>query len=110
VTADDFRLPQVWRSNIALDQRLPYGIVGTAELIYSRDFNSPLAVNLAHQRTGETVRVGSRDFNVYERALPGAEGTPLNEVYYLTNINSGSYISMNIGLEKDMGFRTLHTC
>src|SRR5690625_2154925 len=31
VTADDFKLPQVWRSNIAVDHRLPYDIVGTAD-------------------------------------------------------------------------------
>jgi hypothetical protein len=104
VTADDFRLPQVWRSNIAIDQRLPYGIIGTAELIYSRDFNSPLAVNLAHQRTGDTVNIAGNEYALYTQELPGAEGTPLNEVYYLTNINSGSYISMNIGLEKSWDF------
>ncbi|MCC5914743.1 MAG: TonB-dependent receptor [Balneolaceae bacterium] len=104
VTADDFRLPQVWRSNIAVDHRLPYDIIGTAELIYSMDFNSPLAVNLAHQRTGQSVNVAGNSYNLYEQQLPGAEGTDLNEVYYLTNINEGSYVSLNLGLEKTWDF------
>ncbi|CAN5440092.1 carboxypeptidase regulatory-like domain-containing protein [soil metagenome] len=100
ITADDFRLPQVWRSNVALDQRLPYDLIGTLEAIYSMDFNSPLAVNLAHQRTGQSVNVAGNSYALYTQELPGAEGTPLNEVYYLTNINSGSYVSLNLGLEK----------
>lgn len=104
ITADDFKLPQVWRSNLAVDQRLPYGFIGTLELMYSKDFNSPLAVNLAHQPTGQTVSVGGNSYPLYTQQLPGAEGTPLREVYYLTNINSGSYASVNVGLEKTFEF------
>jgi hypothetical protein len=104
ITADDFRLPQVWRSNLALDQRLPYGIIGTFEAIYSVDFNSPLAVNLAHQPTGESVNVAGNTYPLYMSQVPGAEGTNLSEIYYLTNINSGSYVSMNVGLEKTFDF------
>lgn len=104
ITADDFKLPQVWRTNLALDQRLPYDVVGTFEVIYSRDYNSPLAVNLAHRKTGESVRVGTREFDIYQQQLPGAEGTPLREVYYLTNIDEGSYFSMNFGLERNWEF------
>jgi hypothetical protein len=104
VTADDFKLPQVWRSNIALDQRLPRGFVGTVEMIYSMDFNSPLAVNLAHQRTGQSVNVAGNSYALYRQELPGAEGTNLSQVYYLTNINKGSYVSLNLGLEKTWDF------
>ena len=101
ITADDFKLPQVWRSNIALDQRLPYGFIGTFEVIYSKDFNSPLAVNLAHRPTGAVANVAGNSYPIYTQQLPGAEGTPLREVYYLTNINSGSYWSVTMGLEKN---------
>lgn len=104
ITADDFRLPQVWRSNLAIDQQLPYGIIGIVEAIYSLDFNSPLAVNLAHQPTGESVNVAGNSYPLYTQQVPGAEGTPLNEIYYLTNINSGSYMSLNLGLEKRFDF------
>ncbi|MCH8569144.1 MAG: carboxypeptidase regulatory-like domain-containing protein [Balneolales bacterium] len=104
VTDRNFRLPQVWRSNLAVDQRLPLDIVGTLELIYARDYNSPLAVNLAHQPTGESVNIGGNQYGLYTQQLPGAEGTPLREVYYLTNINEGSYVSANVGLEKIFDF------
>jgi outer membrane receptor protein involved in Fe transport len=38
--AKNFRFPQVWRSNLALDTKLPYGMVGTLELIYTKDINA----------------------------------------------------------------------
>jgi len=38
-TEPDFKFPQVWRSNLAVDHRLPWGLVGTAEFLYSRDIN-----------------------------------------------------------------------
>ena len=44
-TDPDYRFPQIWRSNAAVDQRLPYGIVGTAELLYSKDVNGTYYIN-----------------------------------------------------------------
>jgi outer membrane receptor protein involved in Fe transport len=45
LTDPDFKFPQVWRSNVAVDQRLPWDLVGTAELIYSRDVNGISYIN-----------------------------------------------------------------
>ncbi|HYE85800.1 MAG TPA: carboxypeptidase regulatory-like domain-containing protein, partial [Vicinamibacterales bacterium] len=45
VTDHDFRFPQVWRSNIAVDRRLPGGITGTAEFMYNRDVNGIYYIN-----------------------------------------------------------------
>jgi hypothetical protein len=45
VTDKDFRFPQTWRTNIALDRKLPGGLVGTAEYIYNRDINDPFYIN-----------------------------------------------------------------
>jgi hypothetical protein len=45
VTDPDFRFPQTWRSNIGFDQKLPWGLVGTAELIYNKDVNGFAYIN-----------------------------------------------------------------
>ena len=45
VTDTNFRFPQVWRSNIAVDRRLPGGIIGTVEYIYNRDVNGIYYIN-----------------------------------------------------------------
>jgi hypothetical protein len=39
VTDPDFKFPQVWRANVALDRRLPGGIVSTTEYLYAKDVN-----------------------------------------------------------------------
>ncbi|HTU99597.1 MAG TPA: TonB-dependent receptor, partial [Luteitalea sp.] len=45
VTDNDFKFPQLWRTNIAVDQRLPFGLTGTAEFIYNRDVNGIYYIN-----------------------------------------------------------------
>ncbi len=45
LTDEDFKFPQVWRSNIAVDHRLPWNITGTAEVLYNRDVNGVYYIN-----------------------------------------------------------------
>ena len=45
VTDNNFRFPQVWRTNIAVDRRLPGGVTGTAEFMYNRDVNGIYYIN-----------------------------------------------------------------
>ncbi|MFN8061882.1 MAG: carboxypeptidase regulatory-like domain-containing protein [Vicinamibacterales bacterium] len=45
VTNPDFKFPQTWRSNIALDRKLPTGLVATGEFIYNRDVNGMAYIN-----------------------------------------------------------------
>jgi hypothetical protein len=40
LTDPNFKFPQLWRTDIAVDHKLPYlGLIGTAEFIYNRDVN-----------------------------------------------------------------------
>jgi hypothetical protein len=45
LTDPDFKFPQLWRSNIAVDRRLPGGWTGTAEFVYNRDVNGIYYIN-----------------------------------------------------------------
>jgi hypothetical protein len=45
LTNPDFKFPQLWRSNIAVDHRLPFGWTGTAEFLYNRDVNGIYYIN-----------------------------------------------------------------
>ena len=40
-----FKFPQVWRNNLAVDFRLPGGIISTTEYIYAKDINGMYYIN-----------------------------------------------------------------
>jgi hypothetical protein len=40
-----YKFPQVWRSNIAVDQKLPWDLIFTGEFIYSKDVNGTNYIN-----------------------------------------------------------------
>jgi hypothetical protein len=45
VTDADFKFPQVWRTNVAVDRQLPLGIISTTELLYAKDVNGIYYIN-----------------------------------------------------------------
>lgn len=58
LTEPSFKFPQIWRSSIATDVKLPFGMVGGAEFIYSKDVNGIYYIN-ANQSDPSTTFVGA---------------------------------------------------
>ena len=58
LTDENFKFPQVWRSNIAVDRRLPWGLAGTAEFLYNRDVNGVYYIN-ANLPAAQTAFAGA---------------------------------------------------
>ena len=42
----DLKFPQQWKSSLGLDAKLPFGFIGTVELIYGKDINAVVAKNV----------------------------------------------------------------
>ena len=57
-TDKEFKFPQVWRTNLAVDHRLPWGVVGTAEFMYNRDINGVYYIN-ANLRAPQSQFIGA---------------------------------------------------
>lgn len=97
ITDPDFKFPQVWRTNLAVDYRLPFNLIGTLEGIYSKDYNSPLAMNInLADPAGYFDGADQRPyFTSYTR------NSQFNEVMMLTNVNKGYHASITAQLQKD---------
>ncbi|WP_375434438.1 carboxypeptidase regulatory-like domain-containing protein [uncultured Hymenobacter sp.] len=109
-TARDFRFPQVWRSNLAVDQQLPGGIVATLEAIYSKDRNAAIPRNYNFVTPTEQL-TGADDREIYPaagpRIAPGFTG-PDGQfsfldagVIVLENTNKGYQYNLTGQLKKD---------
>lgn len=66
VTDSDFKFPQVWRTNLAVDQELPGGVIATLEAFYTKDINA-----VYHQN----VNLPGSEENPFNRAV-GADTRP----------------------------------
>lgn len=109
LTDRNFRLPQVWRSNAAIDHQLPFGIVGTAEFIYSQDLSTPFAYNPVLR--DPDARFDGPDQRGYWTTQPGLTGYSndpfFRNIFLLTNARrNGDYMSATFQLSKsfDNGF------
>ena len=99
----NLRMPQTWKSSLALDARLPGGIKGTIEGIYNKDIQT-VAVDKLGQCLGDSIYLPgesqARAFWVSENIKNslGRNVTP----YYITNSdNKGHYYSVTAMLEKN---------
>jgi hypothetical protein len=90
----NFTYPQVLRTNLAVDHELPWGIIGTLEVIYSKNVNEILYQNLNLKETG-VIGIGGRI--LYTRNV----STAFNDVIYLTNSKQGYQYSVSVQLQKN---------
>ncbi len=115
--APDFKLPQVMKYNIAVDQKLPAGFTISADFIYNDNINAVVYenLNLAGAQF-QTTGAGSRpnyDFESIDRTYRGiflasntSEGSSFNvsttigKNYYSSFVNVLSQISYSYGESK----------
>lgn len=83
-TARDFKFPQVWRTNLAVDQRLPGDVVLTVEGIYTQDINAVYHENV--NLPNSELRAAGADNRILYRNPANLNqtqtGTGANTVYF----------------------------
>lgn len=108
-TGRNFKFPQVWRTNLAVDHELPGGIVGTIEAIFSKDRNA--VVHRNYNLVTPTQQLAGAD----NRLIYPASGPRLNSfngpngqftfldagVIALENTNQGYQYSLTGQLRKE---------
>ena len=103
----DFRFPQTFRADLALDYTDPSGIKWTAEGIYSKTINDMIVRKLSIKETGTTwgaangVSFDNRPmFSTAYTDIANAPGT----VYLLDNVSGGYSYNLSLKAEKSFNF------
>jgi hypothetical protein len=85
VTAKNFKWPQIWRSNLGVDVRAPFGTIFSTDVSYSKDVKGMMVRNYKLGTPTGTLNSGTGDTRkIY---LPGDQGTA--NVYAFTNTSVG---------------------
>ena len=98
---DDFKWPQVWTTNLAVDRNLGNGMLGTLELVYGKDINAIFMRNADLVKPVRTLGDGRPYFggagaNELNSFFPGsAEG-----VYVIDNTSDGFNFTLTAQLRK----------
>ncbi len=101
-TAKNFKFPQAWKTTVAVDQRLPYGFVGTIEGIFSKNINESYYYN-----ANLAAPVGTLNGSISGDSRPYYSGTDngsrvnnnVSNAIVLDNTSKGYFYSTTIKLE-----------
>ncbi len=102
---DDFKWPQVWTTNIAVDSKLPMGLLGTFEVIYGKDLNAIYMRNANLDKHVRTLNDGRPHYG----DSPNIEGgNPGGGVYVIDNTDEGYNLTITAQVRKvhDWGLNT----
>ncbi len=99
LTDPEFKFPQIWRSNIAIDQKLPWGIIATLEYIYSRDINGLYYIN-ANLKAPTLKFVGADNRPIYPSGTASRLNSKVTSAIVLKNQNVGTAHNFAIALER----------
>ena len=105
VTAQNFRWPQIWRTNIGTDFKIPSGTIFTIDVSYSKDVHAQMVRNYNLGTPTGTLNSGTGDNrNVYLTADKGTTGAfSTNNTYVFTNTNQG--YQFNASLQAQHNFK-----
>jgi len=111
LTDQNFKFLQTWRSSLALDAKLPGGIIATVEGIYSTNVNGYVYKNVNEVEASNTFAGPDGRPRFPGSGLTGGafntaariNSNTVNAIY-LTNTNEGSSLSLTAQLQKNFGF------
>jgi hypothetical protein len=109
LTDKKLRLPQVFKTNLAFDFKLPGGVFATLEGIYSKTVNNILYSNLNLRPSVATINPaitsGADNRPLYAYPTPGGKvSTTFTNAYLLQNTNEGETYSLTAQLSKAFDF------
>lgn len=113
VTDRDFKFPQLLRTNLAIDQRLPWDIVATLEGIYNKDINSVYHQNVNLPASGTPLEGADKRLRYTSSQIYTGNGSPSLTSPNITDAilmrNSSKGYSYNLTLQLQRNVKNLYT-
>ncbi len=100
----DFKYPQVFRTNLALEQELPFEVKMTLEGLYSKTLNNVWFENLALKDNGKKVYAVSADVANSATTYYSTDAGSYYAIVDLRNTNKGYTYALSAKLEKSFKF------
>ncbi len=96
----DYKFPQVWRTNLGIDHKYDNGLIVTADLSYTKDFNGAHVQNWGLTPPSGTLQgVDSRPIYTSADHVVGAFGSQAN-AYVFTNSDKGRIWNASLKAQK----------
>ena len=96
---EGYRYPQVLKFNLAVDQKLPLGLVGTVEFLYNKNLNAVFYYN-ANQKEATTTFAGPDTRPRFAgTSAANREIDNVSMAAVLSTTNEGSYLGTTVKLE-----------
>ncbi|MGL4908530.1 MAG: TonB-dependent receptor [Bacteroidales bacterium] len=104
--SENFKFPQVLKTNIGYDVQLPFGIIGIVDAIFTKNLNNVYYQNLSIVPTDNNL-TGTGDYrplytSIDKEKYPNA--SKYNNVYLATNTKEGYSYTLSAALEKSFAF------
>lgn len=100
--AKDFKFPQVFKANLAVDKKLPYGLIGTIEGIFSKTINNVAYYNInINPSTNRLTNSGADDRIIYDGYGSKIESF-YDHIIVGTNTNEGHSYNLTFQIEKTL--------
>ena len=97
-----FRFPQVFRMNMAIDQKMPWGIVGSAEFLFTQSISNIFYYN-ANQKVATSTFTGPDRRPRFAGSSSAVRINPnVNDATVLASRPYGSNLSVTLKLEKPL--------
>ncbi len=97
----NFKLPQVWRTSLGFDIKLPMDMMLTLEGVYSNDINSIRFENINLAPAASTYKAGSYDLPYWSNTQNAVKylTQPYTDVVIMRNTNKGQGYSISASLD-----------
>jgi hypothetical protein len=101
ITSPDFKFPQVWRSNLGYDMKLPDNWYFSADLIYTKDINGMMVRNYGLKLPSATLNSPGDNRAIYAATDRSTIFGGSTNAYVFTNTNVGSSTNFTLEVKKN---------